>query len=56
MTQPYLVKSYNYTGITKNDRDTTPFLVKLYEHFQEHSALWRIDNNATERNDLNEED
>jgi hypothetical protein len=42
MTQPYIVKAYNY-AVTKDGASTAPTLAKLYEHFDEVSTLWGID-------------
>jgi hypothetical protein len=42
MSTPYIVKSYTYYH-EKDDSSTAPTLQKLYEHFQDVSTLWEID-------------
>jgi hypothetical protein len=42
MTQPYIVKAYNY-AVTKAGTSTAPTLTKLYDHFQSTSTLWEVD-------------
>jgi hypothetical protein len=46
MTQPYIVKAYNY-AVTKDGASTAPTLAKLYDHFQNTSTLWEIDTGSS---------
>jgi alpha-tubulin suppressor-like RCC1 family protein len=46
MTQPYLVKAYNYT-VANSGASTAPFLTKLHEHFSTTSTLWEVDSRSS---------